>query len=84
MPVAGAGAGSNPNQNRQTFKPPWVKEGPPPIPMPSQPWVKSKAAQPAPDNKVSIPCCLATTQAYARTLFAVDLTQWILSPKTSG
>ena len=49
MPVAGAGSGKTPaNDSRQTYKPPWVKEAPPPIPMPSQPWTKSTR----PENKV--------------------------------
>lgn len=31
------GAGGQPPQ-RTTFRPPWVKDGPPPIPMPTAPW----------------------------------------------
>ena len=31
------GAGDQPPQ-RTTFRPPWVKDGPPPIPMPTAPW----------------------------------------------
>uniref|UniRef100_A0A1B6CSA5 WH2 domain-containing protein n=1 Tax=Clastoptera arizonana TaxID=38151 RepID=A0A1B6CSA5_9HEMI len=39
---------SNPNQSgsgpppRTTFRPPWVKEGPNPLPMPSAPWTASR------------------------------------------
>jgi len=54
MPVAGAGGGPG-GPNRQTFRPPWVKDGPPPIPMPSTPWVKSnRTSGPPPDTKVCI------------------------------
>lgn len=31
------GAGGQPPQ-RTTFRPPWVKDGPPPIPLPTAPW----------------------------------------------
>ncbi|KAL3272275.1 hypothetical protein HHI36_022755 [Cryptolaemus montrouzieri] len=46
MPVGGEGgerkkSDASNTQPRQTFRPPWVKEGPSPLPMPNAPW-KSK------------------------------------------
>lgn len=32
------GAGGQQPQQRTTFRPPWVKDGPPALPMPSAPW----------------------------------------------
>ncbi|XP_054281524.1 titin-like isoform X3 [Macrosteles quadrilineatus] len=50
---------NNPNQGaaqRTTFRPPWVKEGPSPLPMPSAPWTargrEQVAPAPAEPNKV--------------------------------
>ena len=34
------GAGGQPTQ-RTTFRPPWVKDGPNPLPMPTAPWALS-------------------------------------------
>lgn len=37
MPVINPKEGSS-NPQRTTFRPPWVKDGPSPLPMPSSPW----------------------------------------------
>ncbi|XP_017762545.1 PREDICTED: glutamic acid-rich protein isoform X2 [Eufriesea mexicana] len=54
------GAGGQPPQ-RTTFRPPWVKEGPTPLPMPTAPWTlnsrrdsKSKADEPPPFTQVTL------------------------------
>jgi len=39
----GAGASNGPQQHqRTTFRPPWVKEGPEPLPMPAAPWTLNR------------------------------------------
>lgn len=53
MPIGPGGANASGNQTRQTFRPPWVKDEPPPIPMPSQPWVKSSRNYPPNTAKVN-------------------------------
>lgn len=53
-PAAGAGERRNSNQpeQRQTFRPPWVKDaGPQPLPMPSAPWVASKRNSLTPEQQ---------------------------------
>ncbi|KAG7206878.1 hypothetical protein KM043_000778 [Ampulex compressa] len=54
------GAGGQPPQ-RTTFRPPWVKDGPSPLPMPSAPWTlnsrrdsKSKADEPPAFTQVTL------------------------------
>uniref|UniRef100_A0A8D8SUV9 WH2 domain-containing protein n=1 Tax=Cacopsylla melanoneura TaxID=428564 RepID=A0A8D8SUV9_9HEMI len=45
MPVMNGGRGpgnGNDSEQRQTFRPPWVKDTPPAIPMPSAPWRANK------------------------------------------
>lgn len=41
MPANGPEKTTN-SSGRTTFRPPWVKEGPQPVPMPTPPWTKSK------------------------------------------
>jgi hypothetical protein len=42
----GAGASNGPQQHqRTTFRPPWVKEGPDPLPMPTAPWTLNRSRQ---------------------------------------
>lgn len=56
MPITGTkgandkAASSNTAGNRSTFRPPWVKEGPKPIPMPTEsaPWTKRNSTAAAP------------------------------------
>lgn len=39
MPVINPNTNAGPNnQQRTTFRPPWVKDGPSPLPMPTAPW----------------------------------------------
>lgn len=54
------GAGGQPPQ-RTTFRPPWVKDGPNPLPMPTAPWTlnsrrdsKTKADEPPPFSQVTL------------------------------
>ncbi|XP_006622410.1 glutamic acid-rich protein-like isoform X1 [Apis dorsata] len=54
------GAGGQPPQ-RTTFRPPWVKDGPSPLPMPSAPWAlnsrrdsKPKVEEPPPFTQVTL------------------------------
>ncbi|XP_076641830.1 uncharacterized protein LOC143352822 isoform X2 [Halictus rubicundus] len=54
------GAGGQPPQ-RTTFRPPWVKDGPNPLPMPTAPWTlnsrrdsKTKADEPPPFAQVTL------------------------------
>ncbi|KOX73608.1 hypothetical protein WN51_13685 [Melipona quadrifasciata] len=54
------GAGGQPPQ-RTTFRPPWVKDGPSPLPMPSAPWTlnsrrdsKAKVEEPPPFSQVTL------------------------------
>ena len=54
------GAGGQPPQ-RTTFRPPWVKDGPSPLPMPSAPWTlnsrrdsKSRDEEPPPFTQVTL------------------------------
>ncbi|XP_069684121.1 glutamic acid-rich protein-like isoform X2 [Periplaneta americana] len=46
MPAINPGAGgSNGPPQRTTFRPPWVKEGPEPLPMPTAPWTLARTRQ---------------------------------------
>ncbi|KAK6620621.1 hypothetical protein RUM43_010913 [Polyplax serrata] len=47
MPVGPGGGNTSGTQPRQTFRPPWVKNDPPPVPMPTQPWVKASRNVPS-------------------------------------
>lgn len=51
------GPGGDEGAQRTTFRPPWVKDGPPALPMPSAPWIpkrrESQTQQPV-QNKVNI------------------------------
>ncbi len=38
MPVINPRDSGGSNQQRATFRPPWVKDGPSPLPMPAAPW----------------------------------------------
>ncbi|XP_033356342.1 glutamic acid-rich protein-like isoform X2 [Bombus vosnesenskii] len=55
------GAGGQPPPQRTTFRPPWVKDGPSPLPMPTAPWTlnsrrdsKSKVEEPPPFTQVTL------------------------------
>lgn len=59
------GAGGQPPQ-RTTFRPPWVKDGPSPLPMPSAPWTlnsrrdsKAKDEEPPPFAQVTLKVSLS-------------------------
>lgn len=55
MPVGPGGGNTSGTQPRQTFRPPWVKNDPPPVPMPTQPWVKASRNVPSSaENKVNL------------------------------
>ncbi|XP_075218344.1 uncharacterized protein LOC142323073 isoform X2 [Lycorma delicatula] len=53
MPVInpkGADQTNSAQGQRTTFRPPWVKEGPSPLPMPSAPWTRAIAREAADDS----------------------------------
>ena len=37
------GGASGGQQPRETIRPPWIRDGPPPIPMPTAPWAPNRA-----------------------------------------
>jgi hypothetical protein len=41
----GTGASNGSQQQRTTFRPPWVKEGPEPLPLPAAPWTLNRTRQ---------------------------------------
>ncbi|PSN41493.1 hypothetical protein C0J52_07209 [Blattella germanica] len=46
----GAGGSNGPQQQQRTsFRPPWVKDGPEPLPMPAAPWTLARARQRGPE-----------------------------------
>lgn len=60
------GAGGQPPPQRTTFRPPWVKDGPSPLPMPTAPWTlnsrrdsKSKVEEPPPFTQVTLKVSLS-------------------------
>lgn len=60
------GAGGQPPPQRTTFRPPWVKDGPSPLPMPTAPWTlnsrrdsKTKVEEPPPFTQVTLKVSLS-------------------------
>lgn len=43
------GAGGQQQPQRTTFRPPWVKEGPNPLPMPAAPWTLNSRRESRPN-----------------------------------
>lgn len=55
MPVINPKESSSNPQQRTTFRPPWVKDGPSPLPMPSAPWTpRAREGAAGPESKVRL------------------------------
>lgn len=51
----GTGASNGSQHQRTTFRPPWVKEGPEPLPLPTAPWTLARTRQRAPEAQETAP-----------------------------
>lgn len=74
----GGGGGSTNAAGRTTFRPPWVREGPNPLPVPTAPWTLKNTSRRGSNNTEEPPTTLQSKFHNLQYFFVFVLIQLIL------